>query len=129
MKNEWKASQKWLKDYWKGSQEWLKKSMKQNERLASMNERLAGINEKNYLIEMVAVNERKSVSFIHGSWTRQPTATALNPLMQMVATSLVGKERGGKKCVTWWRLNHGYQGLFNSTTSYNFLFLLYYDNL
>ena len=41
--------------------------MKQNERVASMNERVAGINEKNYLIEMVAVNERKSVSFIHGS--------------------------------------------------------------
>ena len=38
-----------------------------NEKLASMNERLAGMNEKNYLIEIVAVNERKSVSFIHGS--------------------------------------------------------------
>jgi len=37
------------------------------ERLAGMNERLAGINEKNYLIEIVAVNERKTVSFIHGS--------------------------------------------------------------
>ena len=38
-----------------------------NERVASMNERVAGMNEKNYLIEIVAVNERKSVSFIHGS--------------------------------------------------------------
>ena len=38
-----------------------------NERLAGINERLASINEKNYLIEMVAMNERKSVSFIHGS--------------------------------------------------------------
>ena len=38
-----------------------------NERLAGINERLASINENNYLIEMVAVNERKSVSFIHGS--------------------------------------------------------------
>ena len=38
-----------------------------NERVASMNERLAGMNEKNYLIEIVAVNERKTISFIHGS--------------------------------------------------------------
>ena len=55
--------------------------MKQNERVASMNERcarinervtginerLASINENNYLIEIVAVNERKTISFIHGS--------------------------------------------------------------
>ena len=38
-----------------------------NKRVTSMNERLASINEKNYLIEIVAVNERKTVSFIHGS--------------------------------------------------------------
>ena len=38
-----------------------------NERVTGINERLAGINEKNYLIEIVAVNERKTVSFIHGS--------------------------------------------------------------
>ena len=38
-----------------------------NERVTGMNERLAGIYEKNYLIEIVAVNERKTVLFIHGS--------------------------------------------------------------
>ena len=61
-----------------------------NERLAGINERLASINENNYLIEIVAVNERKSVSFVEpGSPGQLPEMHDVDGSYQSVVMAVV----------------------------------------